>query len=964
MFLPAGPAWAQQKGTDGPVVINIVTVDKGRYAFIKQGDKSAVPVEVHVGQLVTWVNLSPSTHAPVCTVKGRDGEPLFALPDIAKKASASFRFTDKLFQAAGGKPGARVKLEYFCKNEPNTRGTLLLISPAPTIDKHIAEGHRAAQKGRWGDAVSAFENAERLATKNNDKPAQGHAALQQALHIAKWLGTPDSPADRAKLKKQELDAYRRAVDNLPPHTFDWEMSCNNLGRLHLQNGDFAEAIKQFEKVKDPASSSHGHILLTNLGEAYEGAKQLDKAYAKYLAALDIRPSADIAARKAFDLLLREKGLPPQEAHRLFKLMLRPGAPLVRMAGAEIPKILAKQDKPDIEPLLQYYVVARVSPASFKSSERGRLSTLATKENWAPLVNGVERIFQGKKLAEHRVFRNRTEVLTAFPGWESSLKPGGETAVVFSRLLGQVSDQFFEQSLPSKKLPNGDEAAQAALALTSAAYWVDPRNNQAALLQASILRLHHKTLDPDGRLLSAFATLLSARDNPLYEAAKGPADWQNLYAVHTILGEINSKNGRWGKPGLGDSAIGQFEQAAYVELVRLKARTNPVLQLDLAEAFNKGGFADRAAEHALMAADRLIDAGIRIETKKDIRAKIDNIVAASDARRIQDRWQELQQVNNNLGEVKDVLRLFSAYSPLAAGLESEGPGGLILVANLRELLGYDYRTGKLIEKREAWWKKTVRTLAISPVGGWVASGEKNEVTLGKGGRRPEVLTPSHNAPVQVLAFSGDGKRLAAADGQVVKVWDSVSAKLLGSIEVSDSKPPYRLALSADGSLVAFARGSEVTLWAARTGEIRGTLSGHKAPVTALAFGPGQVLATGDLTGNIRLWLTASAKPAETRPPSQPTPVRSLLFSPDGKMLLATGERNLYAANGTLLAKEEGPGIVRLYDVSTGREWARFRRENPVVPPVFTPDGRAVLLGGHVEPSGPGQVILWQVPAKSR
>src|SRR6516165_6291126 len=90
MFLPAGPAWAQQKGTDGPVVINIVTVDKGRYAFIKQGDKSAVPVEVHVGQLVTWVNLSPSTHAPVCTVKGRDGEPLFALPDIAKKASASF----------------------------------------------------------------------------------------------------------------------------------------------------------------------------------------------------------------------------------------------------------------------------------------------------------------------------------------------------------------------------------------------------------------------------------------------------------------------------------------------------------------------------------------------------------------------------------------------------------------------------------------------------------------------------------------------------------------------------------------------------------------------------------------------------------------------------------------------------------------------------------------------------------
>src|SRR5205807_381361 len=100
-----------------------------------------------------------------------------------------------------------------------------------------------------------------------------------------------------------------------------------------------------------------------------------------------------------------------------------------------------------------------------------------------------------------------------------------------------------------------------------------------------------------------------------------------------------------------------------------------------------------------------DAGIRIETKKDTLARIEKIVNASDSKQVKERLQDLAQINNHLGEIKDVFHIFSAHFPLAAAVDREAPGGpVIWVANLQELLACDQQTGKVLERSEAWWNR--------------------------------------------------------------------------------------------------------------------------------------------------------------------------------------------------------------------------------------------------------------------
>jgi eukaryotic-like serine/threonine-protein kinase len=148
-----------------------------------------------------------------------------------------------------------------------------------------------------------------------------------------------------------------------------------------------------------------------------------------------------------------------------------------------------------------------------------------------------------------------------------------------------------------------------------------------------------------------------------------------------------------------------------------------------------------------------------------------------------------------------------------------------------------------------------------------------------------------------------------------------------------------------------------LWQLCHGE-RLTLRGHDGPVRSVAYSPdGRLLATAGADGLVKLWDAATGQ-QQRRLAGHDGWATAVAFAPDGRTL-ATG-----GADGT----------ARLWETATGNELATLRgHANAVCCLAFAPDGRALATGsGQVVPSafdpasrfgggGPGEVKLWDLPA---
>lgn len=104
-------------------------------------------------------------------------------------------------------------------------------------------------------------------------------------------------------------------------------------------------------------------------------------------------------------------------------------------------------------------------------------------------------------------------------------------------------------------------------------------------------------------------------------------------------------------------------------------------------------------------------------------------------------------------------------------------------------------------------------------------------------RPALLEPDSIAS---LAFSGDGKTLAVADGRSISVWDPATWKCRTTVEARRSLSA--LAVSRDGKLIAGGAYSYVGLWDTETGIRKGLLQLDRSDsVESLSFGRGDRLA---------------------------------------------------------------------------------------------------------------------------
>jgi WD40 repeat protein len=180
---------------------------------------------------------------------------------------------------------------------------------------------------------------------------------------------------------------------------------------------------------------------------------------------------------------------------------------------------------------------------------------------------------------------------------------------------------------------------------------------------------------------------------------------------------------------------------------------------------------------------------------------------------------------------------------------------------------------------------------------------------RGPVKPRLTLRGHPGVVFLVAFSPDGKDLAAA--------------------------------SSDGT---------VTVWDPASGVKRFTLRAHRHVVSCLCFSPdGQSLATADGT-TLKIWDTATRRVRLTLPGHGnvfPSGITEVAFSPNGRHLASAG------------FQRDRTGEVLLRDVRTGRQVAAFRGPHVGASnPAFTADGKRLATVGRE-----GGPAVWELASGS-
>ncbi len=128
-----------------------------------------------------------------------------------------------------------------------------------------------------------------------------------------------------------------------------------------------------------------------------------------------------------------------------------------------------------------------------------------------------------------------------------------------------------------------------------------------------------------------------------------------------------------------------------------------------------------------------------------------------------------------------------------------------------------------------------------------------------------VLPGHSAWIRDITFHPGETLLASSDRDgIIRLWDMTThAAQQTFMHDGDSRA---LAFSADGRLLAAADRSAIRLWNVNNGQEMVRLEGHTRPVVALAFHPGGgLLASGSGDNTIRLWGVASSpRPGEGLP----------------------------------------------------------------------------------------------------
>jgi WD40 repeat protein len=253
-------------------------------------------------------------------------------------------------------------------------------------------------------------------------------------------------------------------------------------------------------------------------------------------------------------------------------------------------------------------------------------------------------------------------------------------------------------------------------------------------------------------------------------------------------------------------------------------------------------------------------------------------------------------------------------------------------------------------------RAVRSVAFSPNGRTIVSGsDDGTVRLWNVATHQPLgvlRTPRGAAHgIAIVMFSPDGKLVASgsADG-TLRLLDVATRSQRWVLPIGQSTDPLlppqvpvdSVAFSPDGKTLA-AIGGAIGLWNVTTHKQVGAW--RAGNVTSFAFSPdGRTLASGDDARTVRLWDVVSHRQVGAPLIGHNESVTSVTFSPDGKSLASGSE----------------DGTIRLWNVATHQQLDRLVGGNGFVNSVaFSRDGRTLASG-----NGDGTIRLWDVSSRQQ
>ena len=334
------------------------------------------------------------------------------------------------------------------------------------------------------------------------------------------------------------------------------------------------------------------------------------------------------------------------------------------------------------------------------------------------------------------------------------------------------------------------------------------------------------------------------------------------------------------------------------------------------------------------------------------------------------------------------RMLASFS---AGLR---PGGAILPAEVKVWDAADARELVCIPGTDTpAWASNLSALAFRPTGakpqGELAFVDGRTVRVCDPTTGKEIIHMSkQRSAVLCLAYSHDGRRLAVGGQDGAKVWDADTGSEMQAFHNNDGIGG--LAYSPDGRRLAAAAGNNIVqVWDVNTGDAALVLHGHTDAVASVAFSPdGWRLASAGGDGTVKLWDATAAAEAVVFAGNF-TSVTDLAFATDGRRLAiatglflrvldtTTGVEVLtltghfdsvlgvaYSPDGRRLASAGNDRTVRVWDATNGSEIFCLRgHTGPISSVAFSSDGQrlASISRGTVGGRRPvsGEAVIWDL-----
>ncbi len=259
---------------------------------------------------------------------------------------------------------------------------------------------------------------------------------------------------------------------------------------------------------------------------------------------------------------------------------------------------------------------------------------------------------------------------------------------------------------------------------------------------------------------------------------------------------------------------------------------------------------------------------------------------------------------------------------------------------RDLFVWDLKSRKRVGTMKGS-NYEITSAAISCDGKTIAAACGDKVRLwdvDRGGRNRILLGTPHSA--SLLAFSPDGSKIACGGrDREITIWDVQSGRRLRILYGGSNF--FTLSFNTDGSKIIASDGDRALLWDAVTGQrVKSYPTGRRFGMCS-AMSPDSKLVALGYNSQIRL-LEADSGTELRRfwsPSGSTSSARDVTFSPDGKT--------------SVFASDDG--TAKLFDVASGAELRNFKGDSQAISSVaFSRDGKWLAIGDKYR-----GVKLWQV-----